>query len=59
MDKLLEYQIDHVKSLKTNQTYERALDVSNTVIGKIYTSIAIMFRIRFETLNHLSNFCNK
>src|SRR5581483_4208838 len=51
MDKLLDYQIEHVKSLKkTIQSHQRALDASDTGTGKTYTSIALCIELGLKPL---------
>ncbi len=51
MDKLLEYQIEHVNNLKaTIQTHKRALDASDTGTGKTYTSIALCMELGLKPL---------
>jgi SNF2 family DNA or RNA helicase len=51
MDKLLDYQIEHVNNLKaTINTHKRALDASDTGTGKTYTSIALCIELGLKPL---------
>ncbi|AVL93697.1 putative ATP-dependent RNA helicase [Megavirus vitis] len=51
MDKLLNYQIEHVESLKkTIEIHGRALDASDTGTGKTYTSIALCAEMGLKPL---------
>ncbi|XWV25906.1 putative ATP-dependent RNA helicase [Tupanvirus soda lake] len=51
MEKLLDYQVEHVKSLKkTIETHKRALDASDTGTGKTYTSIALCIELGLKPL---------
>ncbi|QGR53832.1 helicase [Moumouvirus maliensis] len=51
MNKLLDYQIEHVKNLKkTIEVHNRALDASDTGTGKTYTSIALCVELGLKPL---------
>jgi superfamily II DNA or RNA helicase len=51
MNKLLDYQIEHVDSLKkVIQSHGRALDASDTGTGKTYTSIALCLELGLKPL---------
>ncbi|AGF85457.1 helicase [Moumouvirus goulette] len=51
MNKLLDYQIEHVKNLKRSlEIHNRALDTSDTGTGKTYTSIALCVEMGLKPL---------